>query len=81
MPMTITTTANAIRNQNDAPLAGLVGEVTVVAGVVAVSEGVPAVSTGAVSTAAGVLEGVAGEVASGTGVAGCCWGCADRREA
>ena len=71
VPMTITTTANAIRTQKDAPLAGLVGRVTAVAGALAVSEDVLAVSAGVASTAAGVLEGVAGEVASAAGVAGC----------
>jgi hypothetical protein len=81
VPMTITATANAIKNQKDAPLAGLVGGVTAVAGVLAVSEEAVAVSAGVASTAAGVLAGVAGGVASAAGVAGCFRGCAGRRDA
>jgi hypothetical protein len=81
VPMTITTTANAIKNQKDAPLAGLVGGVATGAGVSAVAEEVLAVSAGVASTAAGVLAGVAGGVAFPAGIAGCFRECAGRRDA
>jgi hypothetical protein len=81
VPMTITNTANAIRNQKDPPLAGFVGEVAAVAGALAVSGELFAVSAGVDSTAAGVLVGVAGGVASAAGVVGCFGGCTGRRDA
>jgi len=78
VPRTITTTANATRNQKDALLAGAVGGVATAAGVLAVSEDVLAVAAGVLASAAGVLavsEDVlavsAGGVAAAAGVAGC----------
>jgi hypothetical protein len=46
VPIAMTTTANAIKNQKDAPLAGFVGEVAAVAGALAVSGELLAVSAG-----------------------------------
>ena len=81
VPRTMTTTANAIKNQKDAPLAGFVGEVAAVAGALAVSRELLAVSAGVASTAAGVLAGAAVGVASAGGAASCSRGCAGRRDA
>jgi len=81
VPIAMTTTANAIKNQKDAALAGFVGEVEAVAGAPAVSGELFAVSAGVDSTAAGVLVGVAGGMASAAGVAGCFGGCTGRRDA
>ena len=81
VPRTITTTANATKNQKDALLAGAVGGVATAAGVLAVSAGVLAVAAGAagaLASAAGVLAGSgdvlavsAGVVAAAAGAAGC----------
>ena len=78
VPRTITTTANATKNQKDALLAGAAGGVTTAGGVLAVSAGVLAVAAGVLASAAGVLAGsedvlavAAGVVAAAAGVAGC----------
>ena len=56
VPMTTTSTANAIQSHKDQPLEVAVGVVATAAGVLAGSEGVPAIAAGVVAAAAGVSD-------------------------
>lgn len=80
VPSTITTTANAIRSQNDPPLAGTAGAAATGPGVLVFSTDV--LSDTAAVLAAGVLTGSEGSVTLTSGVvvgAAAAWGAFRRR--
>jgi hypothetical protein len=85
VPITITSTANAIKNHKDQPLEVAAGEVATAAGVLTGSADVPTVAADVVATAAGVLTVSEDGLAAAVGVALAAgrgadfWGCAGSR--